>query len=84
MNGKEVAHEAVFVYREWATTKPPTHPTLQYWLARRVKNAEEYKKMFLEKIIQQYQEFFLILLKQKITAFFMNNSGLLIDFGIHE
>jgi hypothetical protein len=75
-----VAHEAVFVYREWATTKP----MLQDWLARRVKNADENKKMFLEKIIQQYQDKFLILLKQKITAFLMNNSGLLIDFWVDE
>jgi len=32
-------------YREWATTKPMWRD----WLARRVKNADEYKEFFLEK-----------------------------------
>ncbi len=41
-----MAHEAVVNYRKWATTKPPTHPTLQYRLARRVKNAAKMDESF--------------------------------------
>ncbi len=60
-----VTHAAVIVHRKWVTTKHPPHPTQQYWFARRVKNADWYKKILLEKFFQQCQDKFLILLKQK-------------------
>jgi hypothetical protein len=40
-----VAHEAVFVYCDWATKNSPTHPTQQTWLAQRVKSAIEIYEM---------------------------------------
>ena len=49
-------------------TKHPTRPTQQYWFAAfpiRVKNADKYKKILLEKFFQQCQDNFLTLLKQK-------------------
>ncbi len=39
-SGKEAACEAVCGYREQAAMKPPTHPTLHFWPARRVKIAD--------------------------------------------
>jgi len=40
-----IARDDVVNYREWATTKAMWRD----WLARRAKNADEYKELFLEK-----------------------------------
>jgi len=55
-----VTHAAVVVHRKWVITKQ----MLRNRLARRVKNADAYKEILLEKFFQQYQDNFLILLKK--------------------
>jgi hypothetical protein len=61
---------AVVVHRKWVTTKQPTHPAQQRRFARRVKNADVYKKYLHEKFFQQCQDKVLILLKKKSIGIF--------------
>jgi hypothetical protein len=66
-----MTYAAVVVHRKWVITKQPTLPAQQRWFARRVRNADEKRFIFLEKFYQQYQEIILILPKQKRHRHFL-------------
>jgi len=66
-----VIHAAVVLHRKRVTTKQPTHPTQPSWLARRVKNADAYKKTPLEIFFHQCQDKFLVLLKKEKHRHFL-------------
>ena len=60
-------HAAVVIHRQWVTTKQMQ----QDRLALMVKDADEYKKILLEKFFQQCQDKFLILLKKNKHRHFL-------------